>query len=116
MKNINGLERRRFVRIPFWFVNKYRVYPRSVGGFKKGLGKNISVGGICFEGEENYSLGTNLEVELDMPALDHAIRVIGQLVWITPKEDSKRFVYGLAFVNIQPNDIAAIKKIVETFG
>jgi len=84
--------------------------------FRKGVGKNISIGGICFEGEGNFAVGTTMEVELDMPALDHAVSAIGRLVWVRPKQDGLKFVYGVSFLNVKDQDRAAIKKIVETFS
>lgn len=114
-----GVERRRFVRIPFWFVTKYRIYPHEVAPveeFHQGLGKNISAGGICFESKDKFDKGIMLELELDMPALEHSVRIIGQVVWTKTQEDRKNFVYGLAFTKINPSYVEAVKKIVDTFA
>lgn len=116
MDRYKGPEKRRFVRIPFWFVNKYRVYPYTVPEYREGVGRNISIGGICFEGDMSFPLGAKLEVELDMPSLDHAVRAIGQLVWIHPQADKQKFIYGLHFTNINDKDLSAIEKVVETFS
>lgn len=118
MPKYTGIERRQFVRIPFWFVTKYRVYPYGGGAvseFRQGIGKNISAGGICFEAADSFNVGTLLEIELDMPALNHGVRVIGQTVWSRPQPEGQRYIYGLAFTKIQPEDAEAVKKIVETF-
>ena len=67
MPQFTGAERRRFVRIPFWFVTNYRIYPysgNSTGEFKQGIGKNISIGGICFEVEDTFSVDTLLLTKL----------------------------------------------------
>lgn len=114
-----GVERRQFVRIPFWFVTKYRVYPYEGGSateFRKGMGKNISVGGICFEAEDSFPPKTTLEVELDMPALDHSVRIVGQIVWSRLLTDVQHYVYGVVFTKIKPEDVEAVRKIVETFA
>lgn len=114
-----GIERRRFVRIPFWFVTKYRLYPHNVESpseFHQGLGKNISVGGICFEAKDKFSDGAVLELEVDMPALDHGVRLIGQVVWTHSLEGKGLSIYGLAFTKIDPQDIEDVKKIVDTFA
>lgn len=114
-----GVERRRFVRIPFWFVTKYRLYPYDVESpqeFRQGIGKNISAGGICFEAKDKFQKDDVLELEIDMPALEHAVRVIGKVVWTRQQEEAERFVYGLAFTKIAPEDVEAVKKIVETFA
>lgn len=119
MPRYTGAERRRFVRIPFWFVTKYRVYPfngGSPGDFRQGIGKNISAGGICFEAEDCFSVNTTLELELDMPALDHGVRIIGKIVWTRPQTEGSHYVYGLAFTKIEPDDVEAVKKVVETFS
>lgn len=114
-----GVERRRFVRIPFWFITKYRVYPYEGGSateFCGGLGRNISVGGICFEAEDSFPVKTVLEIELDMPALDHGVRVVGKIVWARPKAKEPHYIYGLAFTKIEPEDIEAVKKIIDAFS
>ena len=129
MLQYKGVEHRQFIRIPFWFVTKYQVYPYeprlcaqgqgecgAVGAFRQGVGKNMSIGGICFETEDRFDVSTTLKVELDMPALDHGVRVIGQVVWVRSQTQGKRYVYGMAFTKIQPEDVEAVKKIVETFA
>lgn len=116
--NYAGVERRRFVRIPFWFVTKYRIYLHNVESpaeFRQGLGKNISVGGICFETKDKFENNAMLELEIDMPALDHAVRVIGKIAWTRFNEEGEKNIYGLAFAKINPEDVEAVKKIVDTF-
>lgn len=117
--NYSGVERRRFVRIPFWFITNYRVYPRNVESkdiFQQGIGKNLSAGGICFEAKDTFTKDTALEIEIDMPALEHAVRVVGQIVWERPAESADHFVYGVAFTKIAPGDVEAVKRIVDTFA
>ena len=119
MSRYKDVDRRQFVRIPFWFITKYRVYPYEGGSateFRGGLGKNISVGGICFEAEDTFPVKTTLEIELDMPALDHGVRVVGKIVWARPKKEEQHYIYGLAFTKIEEEDIEAVKKIVDTFS
>lgn len=121
MPQYKGAERRRFIRIPYWFVTKYRIYPYELDSatekYRYGTGKNISAGGICFEAEDGFRVSTLLEVELDMPALDHAVRVVGKIAWAKAKEEQeKRFIYGVEFTKINNEDIEAVKKIVETFS
>ncbi len=114
-----GAERRHFIRIPFWFVTKYRVYPHSVKTaeiFKQGIGKNISTGGICFEAHDRFEEGSTLEIEIDMPALEHAATVIGKIVWANISDVPDRFIYGIEFSKINPEDLSSVKKIIETFA
>lgn len=117
--NYSGIERRRFVRIPFWFITNYRIYPHNVefpGAYHQGIGKNISAGGICFEAKDRFDNDINLEIEIDMPALEHAVRLIGQVAWVRPGEAKDHFIYGVAFTKIDLDDIEAVKKIVDTFA
>ena len=119
MEGHKDIERRRFIRIPFWFVTKYRVYPyrkNSAGIYKYGIGKNISSGGICFETEDDFSVDTVLEVELDMPALDHGVCILGQIVWMRAQKEKGKYICGLAFSKIRAEDIEAVEKIVKTFS
>lgn len=117
--NYTGSERRRFVRIPFWFVTNYRIYPHNIEfpeAFHQGIGKNISAGGICFETKDRFPEDAILEIEIDMPALEHSVRVIGQVVWTRPMEEKNHFVHGIAFTKISAGNIEAVKKIVDTFA
>jgi len=116
--NFGGDERRKYVRIPFWFVTKYKPYAHGADlleEFGQGIGKNISVGGICFETNNIFETGTLLEVELDMPALSHGVCVVGKIVWTQPSLESEKVLYGLSFTKINNDDMAAVRKIVETF-
>lgn len=113
-----GAERRKFVRIPFWFVTKYRIYTynnEKLVEFKQGIGKNISAGGICFEAKDKFKVGDILEVEIDMPALEHSACIIGKIVWENIGDGGNRFVYGLEFTKVKPEDVEAVRKIIETF-
>jgi c-di-GMP-binding flagellar brake protein YcgR len=114
-----GTERRRFVRIPFWFVTKYRVYPHDVNNteeFRQGIGKNISAGGVCFEANDRFNTGSCLELEIDMPALAHSVTLIGKVAWINSNNETNRNVYGLEFLKIDTRDLNSVKAIIETFA
>lgn len=116
-----GENRRRFVRIPFWFITKYRFYPHDVGAaaqesFKQGIGKNISVGGVCFEAKDDFNNGDLLELEIDMPALEHAVCVVGKIAWIHKEDEKGRNAYGLEFTKVKTEDLESVKKIIETFA
>jgi Tfp pilus assembly protein PilZ len=114
-----GIERRHFIRIPFWFVTKYRLYPHNIKTsevFRQGIGKNISTGGICFEAHDKFENGSNLEIEIDMPSLEHSATVVGKIVWISESDESNRFIYGVEFSKINTEDLISVKKIIETFA
>lgn len=116
MSKYTGDEKRNFVRIPVWFVTNYRVYPRPVEEFKGAIGNNISVGGICFEAREEFPRGVVLEIEIDMPALIHAVRAVGKVAWIKPCADVRYFLVGVEFIDIKRNDVLAIEEIIKTFS
>jgi len=112
-------ERRKFVRIPFWFVTKYRLYPHKIpsgGDFRQGIGKNISTGGICFEAKDEFAKGSLLEIEIDMPALEHAVPLIGEIAWSRKQKGNDLYVIGMSFKKIDPEDFEAVKKIIDTFA
>lgn len=118
-RDYTGTERRKFVRIPFWFITNYRPYTQNIEtlkDFHQGIGRNISVGGICFEAKDRFNKDTILEIEIDMPALEHSVTVIGQIVWTYRQENTGSYAYGLVFTKINPNDIEAVKKIIDTFA
>ena len=117
--NFKGMERRRFVRIPSWFITRYRVYPHNVKShedFRQGTGRNISTGGICFESKDCFDKDAILEIEIDMPALEHSVRIIGKLAWIRKKDGSDAHICGVAFEDIKKEDLKAVNKIISTFA
>jgi len=110
----NNIERRLFIRIPLWFIVKYRLYPH-VNKFSQGIARNISAGGICMATKDRLKKGRILDLEISLPPLARDIRVSGKIVWSCAQESTDQFIHGIEFKKIDPKDFKDIKETIETF-
>jgi len=126
---MGGAERRTFVRIPFWFVARYKAVkgpakaettagrPNGAQGkeFKDAYGKNISAGGILIETEEFFPVSTVLEIELDIPSLPESIIVRGRVVRSYEIEKDKLYDNGIQFEAVDDRYKKTIGNFIELF-
>lgn len=110
----NNIERRLFIRIPLWFIVKYRLYPHA-NEFHQGIAKNISAGGICLTTKDRLKKGRILNLEISLPPLERDINVFGKIVWSCKQELTDHFIHGIEFKKINPKDFGDIKETIEIF-
>ncbi len=130
MSGPGGIERRRYVRIPFSFVLRYRAArsaPSNVPKFYTAtITKNVSVGGLLFPATINIPLGTELEIELNLSAMPQnpakdtlskykSIQVKGRVV--RSEEIIKGELYNIGFVieDIEEKERQTMEQFVEFF-
>lgn len=114
----NNIERRLFIRIPIWFIVKYRLYPRNIEPpeeFRQGICKNISAGGICLAAKDRLKKGWILDLEISLPPLERDIHVFGKIVWSCEQKSTDHFIHGIEFKKINPKDFRDIKETIEIF-
>lgn len=100
--------RRRDTSIPARFV----VWPKSRKGGQSGTTVNLSVRGMLLETDEPLSVGSTLEVSLELPG-GASTDAIGQVVRVAPVErDRKR--YGVDFIVLRGNSRGHIHAFVES--
>lgn len=116
-----GLERRRFPRIPFWYIVRYKVYtpekPPLTNVFTS-RSKNLSLGGILLETNHYYPVSTMLEIELDVPLdIEHHVyaKVIGSVVRSTVVEQDKAYDTAVQFVSIPDEYRSNILRLINAF-
>lgn len=126
---MGNAERRRFVRIPFWFVARYKALKEKKGSgaadaqmngiqrkeFKDAYGKNISTGGILIETEEYFPVSTVLEIELDIPSLPESIIVRARVVRSDEIEKDKLYDNGVQFEEVDDRYKKTIHDFIELF-
>ncbi len=83
-----------------------RVAPRQVN--------DISLGGLRAFSDDKQKLGTRLELELIFPDGGSAV-CITEVVWAEqlPKDAPARYEMGLRFVQVEPEDLDRIGKLIE---
>jgi twitching motility protein PilT len=110
-----GNDKRQLTRIRSKIPMKYEKFdPLSkVVLSKDTLTKDISSGGILFESEEIFPLGSELKVTLFLPGLDRDITVNTKIIRVEETESGKQFAVGATFIQITDVDKQEIVKRIE---
>lgn len=116
-----GIERRRFPRIPFWYIVRYKVYmpakDQHSGSFTS-RSKNISLGGILLETNHYYAAGTVLEVEIDVPLdMENHVyaKVLGRVIRSANLGDDKSFDSAIEFISLPQEYRTNILRLINAF-
>ena len=130
MSDFKGSEKRKYVRVPFSFVLRYRAMHGAMTEapkvFTASATRNVSVGGVLFPATTNIPLGTELELELNFSAIPHAsekdtltkyrsVRVSGRVV--RTEEIIKGELYNVGFVieKIDEKERHAMEQFIDFF-
>lgn len=117
-----GPERRRFPRIPFWYIVRYKVYTPAKELLPKlftSRSKNLSLGGILLETNHYYPVSTMLELEFDVPIdTQHHVyaKVIGNVVRCNVIEQDKAFDTAVEFISIPSEYRTSIMRLINAFA
>ena len=116
----NAADRRKYIRIPYEAVIRYKACPNKEQKkkfFLDACSKNISSGGILMATKERFPQGTILEVELDIPSLDgySTVKILGQVVRTTEAEKGRRYENGISFYKIEEQDEEILEQFLEFF-
>lgn len=103
------------------------VYPMTTSG-QRGVGVNISAGGICFSGPTAFKPGDLIELEIQLTGWQRHKRsyaaviddnqalapltAISRVAWCHTRPDQERFDIGVTFVDIYPDDYQALQKYI----
>lgn len=117
-----GPERRRFTRIPFWYIVRYKLYTSERKPLPKlhtSRSKNIGLGGILLETKDHYTVSTVLEVELDVPIDTNRhvyAKVVGNVVRSTCLEQDKAYDTAIEFISIPKQYQTSILRLINAFS
>jgi len=110
------VERRRYPRFELKVEAKYRILD-SEEIMERGLIRNISAEGLCFEADERLGIGAIVELEVDLKDSMPPVRLIGEIRWSHEANQSMkgtsgqyRFLNGIKLVNIARSDEARFLK------
>lgn len=119
-EDTSGTDRRKYIRIPYEAVLRYKLRPEK--GSKKKLfldaaSKNISSGGILMTTKEHFAAGTLLEVELDIPSLEgySTVTITGQIVRSKETQGGKMYENGVSICKIKEEDRDMLEQFLEFF-
>lgn len=122
-------DQRRFHRISEDVIIEAKKieYPLTEGG-QRGVGVNISAGGICFTGRQAFKPGDLIGLEIRLTGWQRHKRsyaaviddnqalapltAVSRVAWCKTRPDDKGFEIGVTFVDIYPDDYQALQKYI----
>ena len=102
MDEFKGNDRRKFVRIKKNYILSYYAKDNPSRKFDVTQLQNISRGGMCFLSTANYSLSTELAVELKTPYLADVVYFEGVVLGCREKVVNMIYEVRLEFKGISP--------------
>jgi hypothetical protein len=121
-------EKRKFDRIPeaVSVTIQKIAYPATNEAPVKAIGKNISVGGICFAVPRSYEPGDLLSLKIDLTGWQHhkssyaavidddlalaPLTAVAKVAWCKALTGTPDYEIGVIFENIYEDDYQALKK------
>ncbi len=98
--NEHGEERRRHERVAL----KIPVDYTSVDAFFTEFSSNVNEGGMFVEMENAPELGTQVQLQFDLPGHNESIQVEGRIAWMSDGKDGSPPGVGIEFQNL-PSDV-----------
>lgn len=106
-------ERRKYIRLEYPFLVKYKPHVGTVPENDLSMTKNISAGGILFEVKEKLNMSEVLDLVIDIPSSDKLIEATGKVVRIEELDSMGRYDVGMEFIEIAKEDMEWLEKHVE---
>ena len=122
-------ERRQFRRVPIGATVSFQELSfQKEPEPARTVYKDVSIGGLLIESDQPVPLGTLLKLELKVPGWGkHQNRfgapgagdirplvAVGEVVRLEKIEEGLGFELGIKFLNVYPDDLAALMKLIES--
>ena len=129
--DLHGSDQRKFHRISEDVVIEAKKieYPMTEEG-QRGVGVNLSAGGICFTGPTAFNPGDLIGLEIQLAGWqrhkrsysaviddDQALApltAVSRVAWCKERLDQSGYDIGVTFVDIYPDDYQALQKYIST--
>lgn len=106
-------ERRQFPRVACHAALQYRQVLRPDQAYHGGLSKDVSAGGLRFEVPQCLPVRSRLLLEFSLPPGRAPMRLIAQVAWVAQRPRAAQYDVGAQFVELTPEDRAAVVRFVE---
>lgn len=129
MKNdASDIEKRKFPRVPGRVAIEVSPLLRPLDAVlgKLASATDLSGGGLCFVGPEEYPPGTRLSLRLRLPGIralagaapepPRSIRAIAEAVWSRPDPEGQGFSVGIRFLDIYEADYRALTSFLKSLS
>jgi len=109
-----GRERRRYPRIPFGYLIKYRIAKEKRNRYCKSTSKNLSLGGILIETKKKLPLNSSIEMDLLLPTEEEPTRitVTGIVKRVIPIQKGKLHDVAIEFTKIPAEHKVSLLKFI----
>ena len=117
------IERRKFVRIPYWGEVVYSHSPPQepekrfdilIREHRARL-KNMSIGGIQFETEDPPAVKSHIKLEIKLSEDTKPMRMNGRVAWTRPLDGHGRHAVGVEFLASSHDDMRRITTFIEKY-
>ncbi|MDD5109160.1 MAG: PilZ domain-containing protein [Candidatus Omnitrophica bacterium] len=114
VKKYDGTERRKYPRADGRFIVSYRVIPNN-SNTDISQTKNLSLGGMLLTTNCQFSIGTNLALEIRLPFDPNPIMIIAKV--LESREITKNIIYDtrLAFMAVDEKHRSIIGETVNYY-
>jgi len=115
-----GQERRVYHRLDSKVNIRYKVF-KSVQDLSKGkitpehlsVSKDISAGGVLFVSDESLSVGSILELKIELPDGKEPIESMARVVRVEEKEEGKHYDVAVCFLDITSAERVRLNKYID---
>lgn len=104
------INRRRFLRIDSNVIVK--VEEISGDNIDNAISRNISEGGILFEYNRSFAIGTVLSLEIRLPEMGRRIECYGNVVRVQEVTFNQIYDIAVNFINIEKEDELILKQYI----
>lgn len=111
MGELSGQERRRYVRVHAQLIMNIEIFDGSLSEVRS-LSKNVSQGGLLFEFDRKFNLGTILGLELRVPEVGKRIFCYVKVVRVEEVVEEKLYDIGVSFLKIEDKDFESLGQYV----
>jgi len=116
---ISDLEKRVYVRVNNKVYVKYKVYKGNTDELDKvdfepevaGITEDISAGGLCFRTQDYLSIGTVIELTLELPE-GRSIKCLARVVRVEAKLASKDYDVAVYFLDLSNTERVRLNRYV----
>ena len=100
---MRGKDRRKYIRLEAYHLGKFRLKkspkPETEATACARI-SNISAGGCCVRTDQFLPVGSEINLQIIFPRLDHPISVLSRVVWARQIAKTNRYKFGILFLDL----------------
>lgn len=115
IEEINTPDRRVYARVVLELPIHYsRFKPNSLVHFnQEGITKNISAGGVLFKTKKSFSVGTILEIVLELPQDLEDIQCLARVVRVETIEEGSEYNLAICFLELPNSERKRLNQYIQ---